>query len=452
MRSCILNEYIQQVLSEAETPGSSFEREEEDAKAKYLQAKSELEIWDKENEKKNAYLKKLADMGLSPDSKSAVAQALLKNPRYAFDKARLNKYKKRDTLVNTLNNAKEAYGKYDPSVVGYMKTGKKTAVEAEEIKFDNKPMPKYKWEGGPQFNVKNVSMQWVAWPAAAAKFSGTGFGKQKEGERGEAMGTGPGEKWLAAIFGGKVAGGSVSYDVIMPDGTKCECKELASPSSLVRPGTEGLAAIEKARERLGIILSQLKEFISATSKGAKKFKDIMTDEEKKVVYYIRDFLTDEYENIMGKGEISRERIAYLRAVLKQVKILKLSHQGSDNDTVNIKPSITLNKKTKIVSRPTFIDIAKKVESEVGEDDILGDFQAWDLVLNCLKDTAFTDYVKFLDDWYASVSVDEVFRQTDGVFIVNERRGFFWIPKDNLKSMLRFEVISQGKPKFRFLGW
>jgi len=221
---------------------------------------------------------------------------------------------------------------------------------------------------------------------------------------------------------------------------------------LVRPGTEGLAAIEKARERLGIILSQLKEFISATSKGAKKFKDIMTDEEKKVVYYIRDFLTDEYENIMGKGEISRERIAYLRAVLKQVKILKLSHQGSDNDTVNIKPSITLNKKTKIVSRPTFIDIAKKVESEVGEDDILGDFQAWDLVLNCLKDTAFTDYVKFLDDWYASVSVDEVFRQTDGVFIVNERQGFFWIPKDNLKSMLRFEVISQGKPKFRFLGW
>ncbi len=67
MRSCILNEYIQQVLSEAETPGSSFEREEEDAKAKYLQAKSELEIWDKENEKKNAYLKKLADMGLSAD-------------------------------------------------------------------------------------------------------------------------------------------------------------------------------------------------------------------------------------------------------------------------------------------------------------------------------------------------------------------------------------------------
>lgn len=446
----LLREYILNILSEAETPGSSFEREEEDAKTKFLKASSDLEAWDAENAKKKAYLKKLADMGLSPTSTSAAAKALLKNPEYKFDSDILKK--RRETLAGNLESAKEIYGKYEPSVIGYEKTGKKKKETEEKSPEFRKPAPGFAWNGQPTYKGKSVSMQWVSWPANIKKLSGAGFGKQKEGERGEAMGTGPGEKWLATIFGGAVAGGSVSYDVIMPDGTKCESKELDSPSSLVRPGTEGLAAIEKARDRMGVVLSQLKDFVDATSADAKKFKDVMSVEEKKIVVYIRNFLADEYENIMGKGEISRERVAYLRSVLKQAKILKAAHQSSEKDTADVKPTITLNKKTKTVSRPTFIDIAKKVEKEVGEEDILDDFQAWDLVLNCLKDTAFNDYAKFLDEWYASVSVEEVFRQTDGVFIVNETQGFFWVPKASLKSMLRFEVVSQGKPKFRFLGW
>ena len=220
---------------------------------------------------------------------------------------------------------------------------------------------------------------------------------------------------------------------------------MDSASSLVRPGTEGLAAYEKARDRLTVVLGQIKKFVDNVNEMGEDIEEIASGQDMAKLELVRTFIDEEYENMAGKGEISRARFVSFRRALKTLIALKKDHKTDDD----IKPQIVLNKKTINVSRPTFIDVAKAVEREV-ETDVLKDFEKWDVILNVLKDDAFTDPDKFLDDWSKSVSVEEVFRQTDGVFIVNQAKGFFWIPKANIKDALQFSVVSQGKPKFRFM--
>jgi len=447
----ILRQFIHNALLEAELPGTSFEREEAEAEAAYLKAQADLDAWHKADAKRTAFYKELESQGLSPGSSSKLVKQLRQKPEYNFDP---NLPKTSAKFEDAVEKAREKYGKYNPAAVGYKRTSKKAEKEkpADETPEFKNPFKGFKWSGGPVIDRKPVAMQWVPWPEDVEKFSSAKFGKQKEGERGEAVGTGPGEKWLASLFGGSVVGGGSSYDIIMPGGTKCEVKELDSASSLVRPATEGIAALEKSRRHMNVIMSQIKDFIEAVEASKEALEDVMTPEEEQIVSYVAEFFDNEQENIVGKGEISRERIAYLRSVLKQLQILKTSHSGSKKDTKNVKTTVTLNKKTATVSRPTFIDIAKRVEADVGETEILSDFETWDLVLNTLKDSAFTDYVGFLNSWYESLSVEDAFKAADGLFIVNEQKGFYWIPKSSLKSMLRFEVVSQGRPKFRFLGW
>lgn len=419
---------------------SEFNSNEEKAKKKWEDAIATLAAWDENNKKYLNLINKADELNVSIDT---AKKRLKGNPEYALD-PKMN-LKKRSTLVDLLSDAQNEYAEFEPSVLNYSKKSKvKNKVVADpgvnssdSEAGKNAMMP---WEPGM------FAMKWTSWPDNIKEVSGTGFGKQVDGERGEAMGTGPGEKWLAVCFGGRVMGGGVSYDVQMPNGDKCESKELESKTSLIRPGTEGLAGFDKARSHLENIMKQLREFINGVDLEKEKFQTLMSNEENQIINYIRSFILEEYENIVGKGEISRERIHYIRAVLKATKVLKDSHK-TKND---VDPTVTLNKRTVKVKLPTYIDIAKKIEKDSPNEDILSDIETWDIILNTLKDEAFVNYSQFLNDFYNAVNPTEIFRQVDGMFIVNQTKGFYWIPKENLKEALRFEVVSQGKPKFRFV--
>lgn len=445
-----LRSYIRTVLYEEDAGGlgRSLAASEEAAKKKYEAAKQALEAWSKNAEAKKKLEDLAAEAGATGKAakKRLIAAAIAKDPDLNYDPAVLRKSKEK--LQDELDKATEEYGEYDPSVVSYSLRRKKVnePEESEEdtsapAKAGKRPAwtKKYKWDGGDAY-----AMKWTSWPATIKQDSGVGFGKQSEG--GEAMGTGPGERWLAYIFNGKVAGGSVSYDVLI-GGMKCESKELDSSSSLVRPGTEGLAAYEKARDRLSAVLTQIKNFVTNLDELGKDIEEIASAQDMAKINLVKSFVEEEYENMAGKGEISRARFVAFRRALKTLIALKKDHKTEEK----IKPQIVINKRPISVSRPTFIDVAKTIEREV-ETDVLKDFEKWDVILNVLKDDAFSDPDKFLDAWSSSVSVEEVFRQTDGVFIVNQEKGFFWVPKSNIKDALQFSVVSQGKPKFRFLYW
>lgn len=431
-----VRQFIKEVLiSEKSSVSDEFDAEEAALASSLKAAEDRLALWDAEKKKENSLIAKAKQLGVS------INTAKKRYPELAF------KYssKTRDSLVKDIESAREKYGQFEPAAVGYKKSKK-----GDSIKPVDDSQPTKTKAALLAWDPAKFSGSWTPWPKNIANYSKVGFGKQVKGEetRGEAMGTGPGERWLAVIFGGKVMGGSVSYDVEMPDGTKCEAKELESASSLIRPGTEGTAAVDEARVKLNTIMLQMSDFLQSFDAQKSTLIASMTAEQKQIIKYIKTFLDENYENIVSKGEISRGRIIELSSAMRALKVLIDAHKTS----ADVKPEITLNKKTVTVRRPVFIDIAKKVEKEAPEADILSDFETWDIVINSLKDEAFTDFKKFINGWFLLTKASEVFRKVDGVFIVNLQKGFYWVPKNKLNTLFKFEKISQGKPKFSFAGF
>jgi hypothetical protein len=440
----ILRQLIRHAILSERSAGSEFDAKEKAAKESYESAKAKLDAW--------FIVKQKYDLWMDANrNKSKAKKDTAGKPSFPEGTTE----RSQTALEKDLEKTKAEYAKYNPEVADYAyKIPDEVAIEDDvEIegtgKKTKKKKPMLEWDSDA------FAMRWTSWPRSVEAKSGTGFGKQKksdEGEtiRGEVMGTGPGERWLSHIFGGGVAGGSVSFDVKLPDGSKCEVKELGSASALVRPGTHGMAAYERARDRLSEVMDQMSNFVDAVTEAEvdKGFTNMLKPIESKIIAFTKNFISEEFEMMVSKGEISNDRLMTFRKVLLALKALKEYHSTAKV----IKPTVTLNKKTVNVSQPTFIDIAKTVKKDVPESDVLSDFETWEVILGALKDSAFTDPTKFLDEWSSLVDPEEVFKDTDGLFIVNEAKGFYWIPKSEIKSALRFEVVSQGKPKFRFLNF
>ena len=438
----VLRQFIRQTLVLERSAGTEFDAKEKAAKEKYEAAKAELDAWLVTKKKYDDW------MGTNRGKKKG-KQDLASKPKFPEGTTERSQM----ALERALEKAKEDYAKYNPEVSEYQYDVPEEA--SEDVSIDVGTSTKKKKKSLMEWDSNALAMKWTPWPKNLEQKSGIGFGKQKKSEegetvRGEVMGTGPGERWLSYIFGGGVAGGSVSYDVSLPDGTKCEVKELGSASSLVRPGTHGMAAYEKARDRLTEVMGQMKVFSGAIDEAMSDegFSEMLSPVEQKIINFTKRFIESEYEMMVSKGEISSDRLATFRKVLLALKSLKEYH----TKTGTINPTVTLNKKKVNVSQPAFIDIAKTVKKDVPSSDVLSDFETWEVVLGALKDVAFTDPTKFLDEWSTLVDPEVVFKDTDGLFIVNETKGFYWIPKAQIKDVLSFEVVSQGKPKFRFLNF
>lgn len=432
--SVIKNHKFFQLLREA--GDDEFEQGEQAALDMYNKAQSALTAWEENARKKQAFdaeFKKLRSQGVSQDK----ARKMLKqDPKFSYSVPLAAK--KRNTLEQELKKAEARYAAYNPEIRDYQREKKGGARS-----LANKQMPT---AGKKVFMdiTKTPFLKWVEWPAAIKK-SKLAYGSKAAGDGEQAdVGTGPGEEWLAYLFGGQVQGGGVSYDVVTPDGNAWEVKQLLTKSETIRPGTEGLKAFEGARERLVTIIKQLKDFVRTARKL--KLQQRLDITSQKRLSYIESFVDEQYEMIVDKGEISKERFVDLRSTLITVQNLKQNIDPIPDKPQKKKTTVGLNNKKIPVDKATFIDVAKRVEKSTGRDDILNNIEELDIALATLTDDAFSNPKKFFNDWFNSIKIDAVFSQVDGVIIVNPK-GFLIIPRDQLQSSMKFEKVTQGKPRF-----
>lgn len=431
--------------------GEFLDAREKAAKEAYESAQANLAAWD-DNEKKRLALiaaieEKAASSKISTKTASDKYKKILTTqPELAYD-PKLGQ-KKRKTFEDELSKAEDLYANYNPQIRGYKadkKGGAKTTAAAV--------LPDKKTKAFLQINdVK--PLEWYTWPDKIIKKAGISYGSKnakismEDAGPEAASGTGPGEEWLGYIFGGKVQGGGVSFDVVTPDGRCWEVKQLLSSSETIRPGTEGLKAYTGPRKRLENIMRQLKNF--STTARRPTYDSVFTEEDKKKVNFVSVFVEDDYEMIVDKGEFSDDRRVRLRGVLKMISEFKKNYAASrDGDVVSVDTRVSLNDKEVKVDKPTFIDIAKKVEKATGNKEVLKDFEVIELLLTTLKDPAFDNPTEFFNEWYNAIDLSKVFSQVDGIFIVNPR-GYMMIPTSMLKKALKFNKVTQGRPRFSLM--
>ena len=404
--------YVNELLTEAEPGKVKFsaraEEEETAAKQKYEQAKEKLEYWESENAKKTAFLKVLADAGIKDASSKRAKEIQLKDPAsYSYDKSIL--MQKEATLKRDLEKLKKAY------------------VDINEIK----PLAWYRW-ADPR------------WGKVATKIK---YGSVSEKSEEATTGTGPGEDRLAAILGGQVQGGSVSYDVVLKDGSKWEVKALDKQSDLIRPGTEGLAAFDKPRKKLERLMAQLRNF-SVVVRRFKLNDPTVGGEDADVLNYILNFVDGEAGDMIAKGEISAGRFREFRTMMKELFELKRKWGFNPDEKVKPDTRVGLAGKEIEVDKGTYIDVAKTVEKSRPDVNVLKNFSEKELAIAAINSAAFDNYSEFLDDWFDSVKASKVFSHVDGVFIVNQL-GFSKVPRSMFKQAFPFAKVSQGKPRFSY---
>ena len=92
--------------------------------------------------------------------------------------------------------------------------------------------------------------------------------------------------------------------------------------------------------------------------------------------------------------------------------------------------------------------SKKIEKSTNNSNVLNDIEEVDIAMTTLRDKAFDDPKKFFNEWFESIKISHVFSQIDGgVFIVNPK-SFMMIPIDSAQAVIKFDSVSQGKPKFK----
>lgn len=476
----LLRKYVQGILHEAKTPGSSFEKEveetllrrfvktflfevdetktgvgtrmaqqKEEARKAY-EAALQLQIdWNAASEKNEKWRARKASQkkNLSPEERKALEPVW---PKFADGSSTAST--SRNKVAKELEDAKKHYRSFDPRLttssgsferLKYSTTGGEKTEENMQKPDEDEPYI---------MSIDKVKpITWYAWPKEVLE-SGIPYGSAADGEEGGAeAGVGPAEAWLAFMFGGKKQGGSVSYDVVTRSkktGLKAwEVKELNKPSETIRPGTHGLKVFAKPYQNLKSVITQLRNFYILANKLG--FMDAnnktFTEDDKDVIRYVKDFVVAEKEMISDKGEISEERFTSLYTALEQVEgfLKKWTKKEDIKPGENPDTDVSLNDKEYHVDKPTFIDVARKVQKATGEKPPVENIE---ILLSALRHTAFVNPTNFLDDFFNSVDPEAIFAQTSGVFIVN-RRGFLMLPKETLRDTLIFKKVTQGKPRF-----
>lgn len=260
------------------------------------------------------------------------------------------------------------------------------------------------------------------WTKASSKFS---YIPNKPG-------VGPGEEKLAAELGGKIMGGSVSYDVLLPGGKKLEVKELDKEGAL-RTGTEGAAA---AAQALSVILKICDELSDIDTVVLKKATGSAYPSE------LDDFIVEDVP-LIKKGEMTTTRALGSDkkfGMLQALKFINAVLKTSSND----EHTVSLDDKDVNVDDVQFARVADVVGIE---DDSLN-VSALSKEIAKAKSKAFKDPEWFVDAVWARAAIPSVaFPEADALAIVSPD-GYKLIPKSKLDSALVFTRISQGKPRFK----
>lgn len=363
------------------------------------------------------------------------------------------------TKIAMFQKALRDYEEYDISVTKkFYGTGhrskewsseeKKKKIEKIEKGYSNVNL-RYPLEG-------NVG-RWIKWPENMVELSGSDY-SDKSSVGDEDVDTGKGEKWIAALFGGKWMGSSVAYDINI-GGKKFECKELTTKTNLVRPGKYGIIAIKNFKDNIDEVTKNVKMFSDYLIKSS--FTSEKSPKMNVVLQKISQFVDESYENIVEAGEISKSRFTYLLSVVENIKDL-LSDEGmyagkdpSESPEIVLKGAGKDAKDFSVkVPKLKYLKVLDVLEKSISPEDLS---KAREHILSnaarYLTSDVFDPGVN-PEEWFKSlfkqVDVEKVFPSDliSGVFIVNPV-GFYLIPAGDLKNKLKFEVVSQGRPRFSF---
>ena len=260
------------------------------------------------------------------------------------------------------------------------------------------------------------------WTAASKKFP---YASGKAG-------VGPGEEKLAAELGGKIMGGSVSYDIALPGGKKLEVKELDERGQL-RTGTEGAAASSQAVSQILKICDELADIDTVILKSAAKSDyPIQLD----------DFIAEDIP-LIKKGEMTTPRMIGSEkkfGLLQALRFISALLKATADD----EHTVSLDDKDVSVDNVQFARVADVVGIE--DDELRVSPLSREMAK--AKSRAFKDPEWFVDAVWARAAIpSEVFPDADALAIVSPD-GYRLIPKSKLDTALEFTRISQGKPRFR----
>lgn len=433
-----IRQYVAMLIEASkEGKGTKFDKEEKEAFDAYVASKEKLVKWKEAMEKYNAW-KRVWKNKINTD------QAQAEKPIFPLGTSELTR---QTTLEKKIKDAQNAYAYYEPSASSYVyqSTFSKKKRDSNEDDVVEAYQPLINWT--PELYAN----KWTKWPDEV-KLSGIEFDikSKKEKTRLAEVGVGRGERWLAYIFGGKVMGQNESYDIVMPNGTKCEVKEINARYATIRPGTKGLRAYEEARNDITSVIKQLQDFLEIVDALGEDFMNEISPIDRQRINYIKEFVNEEYQPIVVTGEISHERIGALRKILKIIK----EHFRQNSSEIEARKSISINRKELEVPGSTYKKIIRQIEKDMPGvvSSNLSTTELWDLVLQPLQSHAFADYTAYINLWYDKVNVEKIFEGTDGVFIVNENKGFYWIPIQDVNENLEFTRVSQGLPMLKFLDF
>lgn len=245
-------------------------------------------------------------------------------------------------------------------------------------------------------------------------------------------GVGPGEEKLAAELGGKIMGGSVSYDVMLPGGEKLEVKELDKDGAL-RTGTEGAAAAAKS---VGIINKICDELKSMNLDVLREYAGDAYPEQ------LDEFVKTDVP-LIQKGEMTTTRALGSDDKFGLLQALQFVHElmqaaGGEDHVVSLDDKQVPVDDVKFAK---VVDVVEPGDHEFNVEPISREIAK-------AKSRAFEDPEWFIDDVWAHAAVpSEVFPAADALAIVTPD-GYRLIPRSKLDDTLVFTRISQGKPRFK----
>lgn len=426
---------IGKIILEALGEGVSdeFRAQKKKAAGAVAAAQKALEDFDAEKKKEAAFVEKKKNLAaqmkvsLGNDRLRLVMRDLLaKEPdKYSFPTQTT-----RRPLEQALAQAKKNLAKLSVSM-GFDDDVVKPVSKPEELK----PAKKRRYYDINDPKNQNV---WKYWPKDIKKRSGKGLGSRVSGglTGKEKTGAGPGEEWLAWMFGATVSGGSTSYDLITQDPSTWEAKFIETPKGLISIMAEGQAGIVKVKEHLSNVVDQIKSFFKVVDKLGPSFFKGLDPETVRKIRSVRKFMTTDFIENFEKGELPRGRMLLLGDALEILKDLKSAH-GSDPDQL-----IPANIAGKNIDLPK--DIAAKVALETDNYSL---FTPTELATAVLNDSAFRDPEKFIDDWYDNVDINAMFSSAQGGVIVTTPEQYLVIPKKDLAKSFRLIGLSRrGAPK------
>lgn len=283
--------------------------------------------------------------------------------------------------------------------------------------------------------AKTLPEGWQTWPKEVSKISYEP--KQK--------GVGPGEDRLAKLLGGKVMGGGESYDIVDVEGNKWEVKEPSGGlKGEIRPGTEGLAAVQVAFGKIKNVVSRIDSVFSSKTrhKTTQAAEAVMGPD---VIQKIKAFIESEAPMLM-KGEISRGRMAALGEVLHLINAA-LGDEVPTDTTKHVEMGDEVTKVEQDVGLTTYIKLGKVLDLDAKDLNV----SAGDMLRSTFNGLAFRNPDKFMEtSWEKAALASVVFGHTSGVILVSSG-GYRIVPKAELDQVLVFNRITKGFPHFKASG-